>query len=232
MQSLKSLFGENALEDKSFLDIGCGSGLFSIAAARLGAHPVLGLDVDPISVDTSKNNAASWLNNSSPISFRLLSVLDTEQMNALDRFDVVYSWGVLHHTGNMAIALSNAARRVASHGALMIAIYNKHWSSLPWKLVKWLYNHAGGFGQKLLIWIFVPVIFVAKWLVTLRNPLKMRRGMDFMHNIIDWVGGYPYEYASVEEMKSDLKELGFDILKIHPARVPTGCNEFICKKLN
>ena len=89
----------------------------------------------------------------------------------------------------------------------MIAIYNRHWSSPVWKLVKWLYNKAGDFGQRVLIWIFMPIIFVAKWLVTLKIPFGMKRGMDFMHNVIDWVGGYPYEYASVDEMKIFLNNL-------------------------
>ena len=111
----------------------------------------------------------------------------------------------------------------------MIAIYNRHWSSPIWKWVKWLYNKAGKHGQKTLIWIFMPIIFMAKWLVTFKNPLRMKRGMDFMHNVVDWVGGYPYEYASVEEMKTYLKQLGFEILDVRPAAVPTGCNEFVCR---
>lgn len=230
VRSLISLFGEDTIRGKSFLDIGCGSGLFSIAAARLGASKVVGLDVDPVSVSTSQANAAHWLKDSStPLTFLNLSALNTGQMDALGKFDIVYSWGVLHHTGNMALALKNAAQRVEDHGLFMIAIYNRHWSSLPWKLVKWLYNKVGTFGQRILIWIFTPIIFVAKWLVTFKNPLKMKRGMDFMHNIIDWVGGYPYEYASVPEMTGILKRLGFEMLLVRPATVPTGCNEFVCK---
>ena len=81
-----------------------------------------------------------------------------------------------------------------------------------------------------MVWIFVPIIFFAKWLVTFKNPLKMQRGMDFMHNIVDWVGGHPYEYASVEEMKAMLETLGFKVLNVFPAKVPTGCNEFVCRK--
>ena len=148
-------------------------------------------------------------------------------MEALGMFDIVYSWGVLHHTGNMVLALNNSAQRVDDHGLFMIAIYNRHWSSLPWKFIKALYNRVGTFGQKILIWIFTPIIFAAKWLVTFKNPLKMKRGMDFMHNIIDWVGGYPYEYASIAEMTEALKKLGFEMLLARPAAVPTGCNEFV-----
>lgn len=232
MHSLKALFGENGIANKSFLDIGCGSGLFSIAAVQLGARKVLGVDIDPLSVDTSQCNAAQWLKDLSLISFRQLSVLDTDQITNLDRFDIVYSWGVLHHTGNMRLALENAGGRVAPHGILMIAVYNKHWSSLPWKIVKSIYNRLGSFGQKFLIWIFMPIIFIAKWMVTFNNPLKMQRGMEFIHNVVDWVGGYPYEYASIAEMTTTLEKIGFEMLNVIPAKVPTGCNEFVYRKMD
>lgn len=230
MNSLEALFGAGALKGRSFLDIGCGSGLFSIAAARLGASKVLGLDVDPLSISTSQANAAHWLKDgASALAFRHLSVLETSQLEVLGKFDIVYSWGVLHHTGNMTMALRNSAQRVDHQGLLMIAIYNRHWSSLPWKIIKWSYNRVGPFGQTILIWILTPFIFVAKFLVTFKNPLKMKRGMDFMHNIIDWVGGYPYEYASILEMTETLRKLGFETILVRPAPVPTGCNEFVCK---
>ena len=230
MRSLISLFGEGALNGRSFLDIGCGSGLLSIAAARLGARPVVGMDLDPVSVVTSQDNAALWLEDSSGVSFRQASVLDSADMSALGAFDVVYSWGVLHHTGNMALALENAVRRVRPHGLLMIAIYNKHWSSSGWRFVKWSYNRVGSVGQRVLICFFTPVILIAKWLVTRRNPLHMQRGMDFMHNIIDWLGGYPYEYASPTKMRAILEAFGLEMLQLHIPRVPTGCNEFVCRR--
>ncbi len=230
VQSLTSLFGEGALQGRSFLDIGCGSGLFSIAASRLGAPHVTGMDVDPISVSTSRANADRWMKDPSQASFFQGSVLDTAWMKELGCFDIVYSWGVLHHTGNMALAIRNAAGLVAPGGLFMIAIYNRHWSSAGWRVIKWLYNHAGNLGRKLLIWAFTPVIFLAKWLATGKNPLKMRRGMDFMHNIIDWVGGYPYEYAGLAEMQAILEKEGFQVLRALPAPVPTGCNQFVCKR--
>jgi 2-polyprenyl-6-hydroxyphenyl methylase/3-demethylubiquinone-9 3-methyltransferase len=232
MQSLKALFGENGIENKSFLDLGCGSGLFSIAACRLGARRVLGVDVDSLSVATSQTNAALWLDDHSSISFCQLSALDTDSLSKLGTFDIVYSWGVLHHTGNMRLALENTGQRVARNGLLMIAIYNRHWSSFPWKVIKWFYNRVGPLGQKILIWTFMPVIFFAKWLVTFENPMKMQRGMEFMHNVVDWVGGYPYEYASIPEMTALLAGLGFETLNVNPAAVPTGCNEFVCRKIS
>ncbi len=230
IQSLNSLFGVDTLMGRSFLDIGSGSGLFSIAAAKLGCDPVAGIDVDPVSVQVSQENVARWLGSPVNIFFRHASVLNTQQLAELGNFDVVYSWGVLHHTGSMDEAIRNAAQLVKPGGRFMIAIYNRHWSSGAWWVIKWLYNHAGRLGQKLLVWIFTPIIFVAKWLATFKNPLKMRRGMDFMHNIVDWVGGYPYEYASMDEMIRFLNGLGFEVLEARPANTPIGCNEFICKR--
>lgn len=229
VQSLNSLFGEGALRGKSFLDIGCGSGLFSIAAARLGCHPVVGVDVDPLSVQVSRENAKRAGLGEAAVSFRQASVLDPEQMVALGTYDVVYAWGVLHHTGAMYDALRAAAQRVRPGGWLMVAVYNRHWSSAAWKVVKRLYNRVGKFGQSVLIWAFVPLLLAAKWLVTFKNPFKVRRGMDFMHNVVDWLGGYPYEYAGVEEMTRFLETLNLRVVEVRRANTPTGCNEFICR---
>ncbi|MGH2582415.1 MAG: class I SAM-dependent methyltransferase [Anaerolineales bacterium] len=231
VQSLTSLFGKETLNGKEFLDIGCGSGLFSIAAARLGSRTVTGIDVDPVSVQVSSENARRWLADGSDISFEQISVLDDLKMQLLGKFDVVYSWGVLHHTGHMQRALANAASVVRPGGLLMVAIYNRHWSSSGWKAIKWSYNRVGPRVQSIFIWLLAPFIFLAKWLVTRRNPLKMGRGMDFMHNVIDWVGGYPYEYATVDELTRSLKEIGLEIVLTHNAKVPTGCNEFVCRRL-
>jgi 2-polyprenyl-6-hydroxyphenyl methylase/3-demethylubiquinone-9 3-methyltransferase len=115
-------------------------------------------------------------------------------------------------------------------GSYMIAIYNRHWSSPLWAVIKRLYNQLPGFGKQLLIWAFAPAIFLAKFISTGKNPLKQRRGMDFFHNLVDWLGGYPYEYASIREMIPLLEANGLRVLRSIPAGVPTGCNEFLCTK--
>jgi len=227
--SLEHLLGTGTLDGKSFLDIGCGSGFFSIAAAQLGANPVIGVDIDTDSVETSQRNAARWAPEQD-FRFGLASALKKDEMDALGTFDLVYSWGVLHHTGNMALALEHTIARVKPGGTLVIAIYNRHITSPAWVVIKRVYNALPRWGQKALIWAFTPIIFLAKLIATRQNPLKMGRGMDFMHNVIDWLGGYPYEYASIPEMETKLTHHGLLMHKSLPARVPTGCNEFVCTK--
>ena len=52
-KSIVRLVGKEAIEGRTFLDIGCGSGLFSLAAMRLGARQHLAVDLDPQSVETT-----------------------------------------------------------------------------------------------------------------------------------------------------------------------------------
>jgi len=115
-------------------------------------------------------------------------------------------------------------------GHLIIALYNRHWSSKLWLLIKLVYCKSPKFLQRLLIWTMYPVIYVAKWIVTGSNPRNQLRGMDFYFDVIDWVGGYPYEYASREEVLTMVEPLGFTCIRYVPSQVPTGCNEFIFRK--
>jgi hypothetical protein len=109
----------------------------------------------------------------------------------------------------------------------VIAIYNRHWSSAPWLAIKWAYVHSPRWLQRAMAMALYPVIWLAKLAVTRDDPKRMDRGMDFYYNVVDWVGGYPYEYASVEEMEAMCRPLGFTLLRSVPARVPTGCNELV-----
>lgn len=56
LQGLEALADGGALAGATVLDVGCGSGILSIAAARLGAASILGVDTDPIAVDATRAN--------------------------------------------------------------------------------------------------------------------------------------------------------------------------------
>lgn len=229
-QSLQSFLGFNDLAEKSFLDIGSGSGLFSLAAYRLGAR-VRSFDYDADSVACTSGLRERFLNGAAD---RWIveqgSVLDRPFVESLGRFDVVYSWGVLHHTGRMWTAIENAAQCVRPGGAFIIAIYNRHWTAFVWKQIKWIYNFLPGFLQRFMELMFVPVTALGVLISTGTLP-KTYRGMDIRRDLSDWLGGYPYEYASVREMEEFVAKLGFAHRATRPTQGWTGCNEFVFERL-
>lgn len=228
-QSLRFLLQREDLKDLSFLDVGCGSGLFSIAAFRLGASRVVGIDINSLCISVSEQNRRN-LAPQAQITFLQGSILDKDLLISLGNFDVVYAWGVLHHTGAMWPSIRLVAERVAPDGQLALAIYNRHVTSPLWRKIKRFYNRIPSLGQQAMIVGFAGVIYIAKFLVTRRNPLEKQRGMDFWHDVVDWVGGYPYEYAAPQEVEAFVRSLGFDLQNFVPAQVPTGCNEFVFKR--
>lgn len=226
VDSLQKLIGTEKIKDTSFLDIGCGSGIFAIAASMLCAKKVIGIDISKESIAASMNNKSRFAPQNN-ISFLHKSIFD-EDVFELGTFDIVYSWGVLHHTGNMYGAIDRACRFAAAGSIFVIAIYNKHWSSSGWKRIKWFYNVMTKPIKTLMIWVFYLVIALAKLIVTRKNPFtKKKRGMSFYHDIVDWVGGYPYEYAGKDDIIKYMAGKGFNCIKYVKPSVPTGCNEFV-----
>jgi SAM-dependent methyltransferase len=228
--SLQSLLQRDSLISTDFLDIGCGSGLFSLAAYQLGASRVIGIDVNSRCVSVSNRNRDLFAPNA-PIIFIEDSILNKEIPDKLGQFSIVYAWGSLHHTGSMWEAIHNAEKLVKPGGILVLAIYNEHFTSPLWGLIKKSYNHLPGLGRKIMAMTFAGVIYLAKFLVTRRNPVEKERGMDFWYDVIDWIGGYPYEYSTPQKIRSALEADGFKLQRFLPATVPTGCNEFVFEKL-
>jgi len=221
------------LNGKTFLDIGCGSGLFTIAAAVLGARKILALDVDPQCITTSQNlleQVCQWDSSikRDMIEFKTASILD--EQSDLGRWDIVYSWGVLHHTGNMVKAFDIVSTLVADKGLLVIAIYNKHFTSPLWKIIKYTYVKSPTVIKKLLVWLTLLVKLPAVWILSGQNPFKKSRGMHYYADVVDWVGGYPYEYASPDEITGYFELRGFTLKKFIKTTGFTGCNQFVFEK--
>jgi len=225
------LLSPNDLNGKTFLDIGFGQGLALFFAQDAGSR-VLGIDIDPDNIEALKATTRFFPEAKLP-QVQIASIISEDFIQsaaARDGFDIVHSWGVLHHTGDMQQALRNAIELVKPGGILAIAIYNSHWTSPFWKVIKWIYNSVPELLKKLMVVLIYPVIYAAKWIVTGENPKKKSRGMDFFHDVVDWVGGYPYEYANDEQIRSFVTSRDFEQTKFRPAHVPTGCNEFVFKR--
>jgi SAM-dependent methyltransferase len=238
VESLKDMLGVERLEGKTFLDIGSGSGLFSLAARRLGAR-VHSLDYDPQSVLCTAELRRRYFGNDDSWLVEEASVLDDEHMKSLGEFDVVYSWGVLHHTGALWRALENAQLRVAPNGKFFIALYNDTGSqSSRWKWIKKTYNSLPLILQ-LPFAVIVTIPGEGKLLTSsiLRFELgrymdswtkyQKKRGMSRWRDIIDWVGGYPYEVSKPDDVFDFCRARGFVLLKLKCGNVGLGCNEFV-----
>jgi 2-polyprenyl-3-methyl-5-hydroxy-6-metoxy-1,4-benzoquinol methylase len=235
----RAMLGPASLEGKSFLDVGCGSGLFSLVALRLGASSVRSFDYDPHSVECT--NALKLLRCPSKTEWRIErgSVLDVGYLKSLGQFDVVYSWGVLHHSGNLWQALENVVPLVKAGGLLFISIYNyQPFLSAYWKAVKRVYNHlprVGRFAMEIALLLFYGVgLFVAD-LLRGRNPLDRwaghgRRGVSIYVDIKDWLGGYPFEVASPEDIFRFYRDRGFALRELTTCGGKNGCNEFLFER--
>jgi 2-polyprenyl-3-methyl-5-hydroxy-6-metoxy-1,4-benzoquinol methylase len=234
--SLCGMLEVHNLHGKTFLDIGSGSGLFSLAARRLGAR-VHSFDYDPQSVACTEelrqryfpSDGEEWV-------IEVGSVLDLSYLASLGKFDIVYSWGVLHHTGAMWKALENASQMANTGGAFFIAIYNDQGTkSRRWAVIKKSYVRLPKMLRPLLaggcfVLLHGPRIFKS----TLRGcPFDLwhstGRGMSLWRDMVDWVGGYPFEVSSPGEIVKFLIDRGFSLTRMVTTDT-LGCNEFVFRK--
>jgi len=236
--SLKRMLNVESLHGKSFLDVGSGSGLFSLAARRLGAR-VHSFDYDPDSFACTMELKRRYFLEDVNWVIEQGSVLDRDYLSQLGQFDVVYSWGVLHHTGQMWTAIENVLPLVKNGGILFVAIYNAQlFLSTYWTVVKRSYNRGGAVVRRVLdvgyFAFFSSALFVAD-VCRARNPfVRYRgtgsRGMSVYHDVVDWIGGWPFEVATPEECFRFMKRHGFDLEELVTCRGGHGCNEFVFRK--
>jgi len=225
---------------KKFIDIGCGSGLFSLSARNLGAK-VFSFDFDEFSVWCTENLRERFNFVDENWVVRQGSIIDREFVNSLGKFDIVYSWGVLHHTGKMWSAIDNAIHLVDNKGTLFISIYNDQGlKSHFWWVIKWLYNYLPKLLKKPFAYItsfLIIFIMLVKYTLKLKpmvilGPMfnyKKKRGMDYMTDIIDWYGGFPYEFANYDYLINYIEDKGFK-LKNSKRTTSHGCNEIVFTK--
>jgi 2-polyprenyl-3-methyl-5-hydroxy-6-metoxy-1,4-benzoquinol methylase len=238
-QSLRQILDVKDFFGKRFLDVGSGSGLFSLAARRLGAQ-VYSFDYDPRSVACTNELKRRYFPDDDRWIITEGSVLDQAFVDRLGPFDIVYSWGVLHHTVCMWRALDQVAPLVAAKGKLCIAIYNDQGrASRRWCTIKWVYNKLP-LGMK---WCVLWPSFIRLWgpsifrdilkghpLRTWMNYAKDHRGMNPWRDVVDWVGGYPFEVAKPEEVFDFFRSRGFQLERLKTCAGGLGCNEYMFEK--
>jgi len=240
--SLRAFLEVDHLRGRTFLDLGCGSGLFSLAAQRLGAEQVVSLDYDDASVDVTTELRRRFAPHASNWRVHRGDVLDAASLHQHGRFDVVYAWGVLHHTGHMWGALDNIIQSVTTDGRLFIAIYNDQGlTSRMWLAVKRSYNRLPGWTQPACVALVMaprelrfaiaetlagrPFGYFRSWTEYRRN-----RGMSRWHDLVDWVGGLPFEVAKPEEIFDFYRSRGFELERLTTSGGGLGCNQFVFRR--
>jgi len=241
MDGLCRLSGRPRLDGLSFLDIGCGSGLSALAAVRLGARRVVGVDIDPDSVQAARNVFARFAPGV-PADFQLCSVFGMTPAS-LGTFDLVYSWGVLHHTGDMLRAIEVAAALVGPAGELCLALYRKTPYCGLWRRIKRWYSSASPAAQRRARSAYALARRTVMALQGRDYAAYVKgygtRGMDYRNDLHDWLGGYPYQSIAADECHALLQRLGFALDREfvkrsrHPLRglLGSGCDEYAFHRL-
>lgn len=236
MRALQRLL-RDSVRGSRFLDIGCGSGLHALAASRLGASEIVCIDIDPKSVETTRRVLAA---NGVAARVEQRSVFELRSSN-VGRFDITYSWGVLHHTGNMIRALQDSAATVEPGGLLCVALYGKTWLCPLWRWEKRQYKQWSKASQSRAQSLYKQLFALGKAMkgVRFREFVKSyrERGMDFDHDVHDWLGGYPYESILPEELDALMNNLRFESVRNFVRRgkvfgrplglFGSGCHEFV-----
>ena len=239
-RSLSGMLQLPSLQGLRFLDVGSGSGLFSLAARRLGAV-VHSFDYDPESVACTSELRQRYFADDPSWTIEEGSILDSRFINSLGQWDVVYSWGVLHHTGDLASSLASAAQLVGERGLLFIALYNDQGrSSRMWLRVKKAYNRLPHGLKWLVLWPAAIRLWGPSTVTDLLSGRPFHtwrtytqsspRGMSPWRDVVDWVGGLPFEVAAPDQVFRQFSDRGFALRGLRTCAGGHGCNEFVFER--
>jgi 2-polyprenyl-6-hydroxyphenyl methylase/3-demethylubiquinone-9 3-methyltransferase len=238
-KDLIGLIQFESLEGMTVLDIGSGSGIHSLSMMLLGCRDLVSLDYDSDSVSTTKRILSDKIFKGD---FQVIQADILKHIPELDgrTFDLVYSWGVLHHTGDMMKGIDRSIGYVKPGGLIALALYRKTLFCSIWRIEKLVYSKSPKFLQNLIQKFYELVFALQTYLKTgktfgsYKRGYLQKRGMEFSSDVHDWLGGYPYESIDPKYLIKYMEQLGFTMLNSHIAKkqigiLGSGCDEFLFK---
>ena len=200
---IKNNFDLNFLKGKNVLDMGCGSGRFTLALASMGVKKAVGVDLGSEGIEIAKRNAK--INNIKNARFIRASVLDLPFKD--ESFDFVFCKGVLHHTGNFNKGMQEYYRVMTKNGKGFLYLYGNggiFWNSRK-KMREVMKSIPVEYTMKILDLIGMPskrTIFVDSWYVPIEEHMKSRSVEKLMYklgfkDIKRWKKGRKIELESI-----------------------------------
>jgi ubiquinone/menaquinone biosynthesis C-methylase UbiE len=178
-------FDLSVLKGKTILDMGCGSGRYTIALTKTGAEKVYGIDLGKESIRKAALIAEkSGIRN---IEFDVGSVLDLPYEDNL--FDFIYSNGVLHHTENLEQGINELYRTLKPGGESFLYLYADggiFWYSRK-KMPRVMKKIPQSYTMAILDLLGMPnnrFIFCDNWYV----PIERHISKDYLENYLKEVG--------------------------------------------
>jgi len=229
----------DCLEGMKVLDIGSGSGIHSLSMMLLGCKNLVSLDYDFDSVSTTKRVLSGKIFKGD---YQVIQADILKHIPELDghTFDLVYSWGVLHHTGDMMKGIDESVRYVKPGGLIALALYRKTLFCSFWKIEKFIYSKSPKLLQRVVQKSYELVFALHTYLKTgqtfgsYKHDYLQKRGMEFSRDVHDWLGGYPYESIDPKYLIQYMQLMGFSLVNSNIAKkqigiLGSGCDEFLFK---
>ncbi len=212
LKHIQELFPEG-VKCKRVLDGGSGSGMISVAFAVMGAD-VTGVDVTPKCVENGCKNADLFGVQCRFLKRNLLS-LDL----CGETFDIIYNWGVLHHTQDARKSFTNLAKHLKPGGEMIVAVYLKTVLSGFWNFLRIFYQESPQVFKTLFLntgSIFLNGVDYFNNLF-FNKERYMMRGTNNKEILNDWFG-VPYRtFHTYEEVFEWFRENGLEYQLVNSA---------------